>query len=314
MLNLNSLKSIEERTGAKIDPRRFRANLVISGLPAWEEFGLLGMRLKVGDAELEIMRPALRCPATSVDPDTGERDLTLPADLQEHFGHAFCAMYARVAKAGTVKTGDEVSLLGSSTMRVEEAFNERAPDYAQWPRIATITDYQIGGHETQLSLQSASPWPLPNAKPGQRIRFHLDGPGWTFEEINVVLSNQYQFKIEDSKVGDPLTKMLRHDLQSGQTLVISGPFGKGDDSAFAIHRMELKYGPPAIIDDLLTVRTVLQKLTGARSFLRQEVLRKEASGEEVMLCGADVEVAFINHGGGAKRFPDDLRAKLEGSS
>ncbi len=88
---------------------------------------------------------------------------------------------------------------------------------------------------------------------------------------------------------------------------------KGDDSAFAIHRMELKYGPPAVIDDLLTVRTILQKLTGARSFLRQEVLRKEPSGEEVMLCGADVEVAFINHGGGAKRFPDDLRAKLERS-
>ena len=73
-----------------------------------------------------------------------------------------------------------------------------------------------------------------------------------------------------------------------------------DDSAFAIHRMTLKFGPPAVIDDLLTVRTVLQKLTGARSFLRQEVLRTESNGEEVMLCGADVEVAFINHGGGAK--------------
>ena len=86
-----------------------------------------------------------------------------------------------------------------------------------------------------------------------------------------------------------------------------------DDSAFAIHRMALKYGPPARIDDLLTVRTVLQKLTGARSFLRQEVLRTEADGSETMLCGADVEVAFINHGGGAKRFPDDLREKLTGS-
>jgi acyl-CoA thioester hydrolase len=85
-----------------------------------------------------------------------------------------------------------------------------------------------------------------------------------------------------------------------------------DDSAFAIHRMSLKYGPPAKIDDLLTVRTVLQKLTGARSFLRQEVLRIEPDGRETMICGADVEVAFINHGGGAKRFPDDLRAKLEG--
>ena len=83
-----------------------------------------------------------------------------------------------------------------------------------------------------------------------------------------------------------------------------------DDSAFAIHRMTLKFGPPAVIDDLLTVRTTLQKLTGARSFLRQDVIRFDADGKEVMLCGADVEIAFINHGGGAKRFPDDLRAKL----
>ena len=87
-----------------------------------------------------------------------------------------------------------------------------------------------------------------------------------------------------------------------------------DDSAFAIHRMSLQFGPPAKIDDLLTVRTNLVKLTGARSYLRQEVLRKEDAGEEIMLCGADVEVAFINHGGGAKRFPDDLRAKLEGKA
>lgn len=83
-----------------------------------------------------------------------------------------------------------------------------------------------------------------------------------------------------------------------------------DDSAFAIHRMALKFGPPAKIDDLLIVRTILNKLTGARSFLRQEVLRLDENDNEIVLCGADVEVAFINHGGGAKRFPDDLRAKL----
>ena len=84
-----------------------------------------------------------------------------------------------------------------------------------------------------------------------------------------------------------------------------------DKSAFAIHRMQLQFGPPAKIDDLVIVRTTLKKLTGARSFLRQEVLRREADGSETMLCGADVEVAFIHHGGGAKRFPDDLREKLD---
>ncbi len=82
---------------------------------------------------------------------------------------------------------------------------------------------------------------------------------------------------------------------------------KNDDSAFAIHRMTMKFGPPAVIDDLLTVKTSLVKLTGARSFLRQEIWR-----DDTMIVGADVEIAFINHGGGAKRFPDDLRAKLEG--
>jgi len=86
-----------------------------------------------------------------------------------------------------------------------------------------------------------------------------------------------------------------------------------EDSAFAIHKMSLKFGPPAIIDDLLTVRTLLMKLGGARSFLRQDVVRVEEDGGETQLCGADVEVAFINHGGGAKRFSEDLRAKLEGN-
>ena len=86
-----------------------------------------------------------------------------------------------------------------------------------------------------------------------------------------------------------------------------------DGSAFAIHKIALKFGPPAVIDDLLTVRTILTKLGGARSFLRQDVLRIEPDGAQTQICGGDMEVAFINHGGGAKRFPDDLRAKLEGT-
>jgi len=83
-------------------------------------------------------------------------------------------------------------------------------------------------------------------------------------------------------------------------------------SAFAVHRMALKFGLPARIDDLLLVRTMRQKLTGVRSFLKQEILRKEDDGSLTQVCSADIEIAFINHGGGAKRFPDDLREKLGG--
>ncbi len=118
----------------------------------------------------------------------------------------------------------------------------------------------------------------------------------------VVYHSNYLKYMERSR-----TEWLRHLKVFHQDLA-------KEDSAFAIHRMSLKFGPPAIIDDLLTVRTILEKLGGARSFLRQDVLRVEEDGSETLLCGADVEVAFINHGGGAKRFPDDLRAKLEGSN
>ena len=116
----------------------------------------------------------------------------------------------------------------------------------------------------------------------------------------VVYHSNYLKYMERSR-----TEWLRH-LQVFHTDL------EKDDSAFAIHKINLKFGPPAKIDDLLLVRTKLQKLTGVRSFLRQEVLRVNDQGEEEMLCGADVEVAFINHGGGAKRFPDDLREKLGG--
>ena len=116
----------------------------------------------------------------------------------------------------------------------------------------------------------------------------------------VVYHSNYLKYMERSR-----TEWLRH-LQIYHTDL------EQEDSAFAIHRMSLQFGPPAKIDDLLIVRTKLNKLTGARSFLRQEVLRKDRDAGETMLCGADVEVAFINHGGGAKRFPDDLREKLGG--
>ncbi len=226
ILNLASVRAVEERTGRKIDPRRFRANLMIDGLEPWEEFGWGGMRIKVGEAGLDVGRPAMRCPATSVDPDTGERDMTLPADLNEHFGHAFCAMYASVSKGGKIGYGDPVEVVGPSGMSADGANNERAPDMAQWPRIAKITEYVVGSSATAMTIKSSGAWQLPEANSGQRIRFHLDAPGWTFSEIRSTGDHEYSFRLEDSPTDDPVTNMMRNGLKKGQKLVISGPYGR----------------------------------------------------------------------------------------
>ena len=43
-----------------------------------------------------------------MDPDTGIRDLSVPATLMRSFGHADCGVYGEVVKAGEIAVGDQV--------------------------------------------------------------------------------------------------------------------------------------------------------------------------------------------------------------
>jgi hypothetical protein len=49
-----------------------------------------------------------RCAATSVNPETAERDVTVPKALKQHFGHVDMGVYAEVVRAGRVAVGDGV--------------------------------------------------------------------------------------------------------------------------------------------------------------------------------------------------------------
>jgi uncharacterized protein YcbX len=110
IINLASLAEVESAVGVPIDPLRFRANLYLSGWPAWHEFDLLGGEIAVGPAaRLRIVKRIVRCAATNVDPMTGMRDLAIPDTLMRNFGHADCGVYGEVVAAGEVAVGDAVS-------------------------------------------------------------------------------------------------------------------------------------------------------------------------------------------------------------
>ncbi|UCH75913.1 MAG: MOSC domain-containing protein [Rhodospirillales bacterium] len=108
ILNLASVKDIERVARAPVDPRRFRANLHLDGLPAWAELSWPGKRVRIGDVEMEIVEKINRCAAIEVDPDSAERNLHLLRILQEGFDHTACGVYARVASGGTLRVGDAV--------------------------------------------------------------------------------------------------------------------------------------------------------------------------------------------------------------
>lgn len=112
LLNLASVAELERRVGAPVDPLRFRANLAIEGLPAWEEFAWIGRRVRIGaDAVLRVTKRIVRCAATEVDPATGIRDMDIVRTLQRSFDHADCGIYAELVSPGIVRPGDPIVVL-----------------------------------------------------------------------------------------------------------------------------------------------------------------------------------------------------------
>jgi uncharacterized protein YcbX len=106
LLNLASVARIAKAQGAPIDPLRFRANIYLEGLGAWEESKLVGQTLRLGGARLEILKMTDRCAATGVEPGSGRRDMDLLRTLRETFGHVDCGVYARVLESGRIAIGD----------------------------------------------------------------------------------------------------------------------------------------------------------------------------------------------------------------
>jgi uncharacterized protein len=112
IINLASVAAIEGIVAAPVDPLRFRANLYVSGWPAWHEFDLLGHEIAIGDsARLKVVKRIVRCAATNVDPVTGIRDREIPVALMQNLGHGDCGIYAEVVKAGEIAVGDALATL-----------------------------------------------------------------------------------------------------------------------------------------------------------------------------------------------------------
>jgi uncharacterized protein YcbX len=92
------------------DARRLRPNIVVAGVEGLDEFGWAGSELHVGDAVIRLDSRRSRCPMTTVDPDTLERDVEVLKDINHRFD-GMLALNAAVSRPGTVSVGDPVRLV-----------------------------------------------------------------------------------------------------------------------------------------------------------------------------------------------------------
>jgi hypothetical protein len=110
LINLASIRELEDEIGARIDPIRFRANVYFDGPPAWQEQNWMERHITVGGARLRVVSPITRCAATEVNPDTATRDLEIVKTLMRRWGHNIMGIYAEVVDGGDLAIGDPIRM------------------------------------------------------------------------------------------------------------------------------------------------------------------------------------------------------------
>jgi uncharacterized protein YcbX len=115
-----SLDRLGQQLGVgPVDARRFRMLIELSGEIAHEEDTWTGKRIELGETILAVTAPIPRCPMTTHDPNTGERDLDTLRAIKEYRGLAgesgkdlMFGVWAEVERPGRVRLGDKVTVLG----------------------------------------------------------------------------------------------------------------------------------------------------------------------------------------------------------
>jgi MOSC domain-containing protein len=114
-ITLHSRESLAAVATAAADPAldelRFRSNIVIEGVNAWQENEWVGGRIRVGKLLFDVVRHKTRCLATHANPRTGERDLALMTTLVSAFGQilpTFAVAIMTSGPGGDIHVGDVV--------------------------------------------------------------------------------------------------------------------------------------------------------------------------------------------------------------
>jgi MOSC domain-containing protein len=90
------------------DVRRLRPNILIGGVEGMDENDWPGGTLHIRAAIIGIDSRRSRCPMTTVDPDTLERDPEVLRDIGRRFGGRL-ALNASIVRGGVLRVGDEVT-------------------------------------------------------------------------------------------------------------------------------------------------------------------------------------------------------------
>lgn len=219
IINQASVEWLEYVSAMTLSGLRFRGNIYVSGLEPWEEFSLIGRTVRIGKARLKLLRPAMRCAATSADPWSGDTSIDVPGMMRHYLGHVFCGIYAKVLEAGDIFEDDRLRPVDDEPFNPASQAPAPTPDPLLWPRAAIVER----GSDGALSLRPQDgAWPFLPANAGARVTVHpgLDHMGEPVRAALCATASAERLPI----TGDGLDGLF-----DGARVIVSGPvpLGKG---------------------------------------------------------------------------------------
>tara|TARA_B110000444_G_C18672056_1_gene515666 strand:- start:72 stop:836 length:765 start_codon:yes stop_codon:yes gene_type:complete len=109
LINLNSIKDFAEKINKEIEFKRFRGNIYIKDLKAFEERNWINKVITINNTKFKVLKNIPRCSATNLKINSNETDINLPNMLKKTYGHIDMGIYLAPLKNGQVKVGDSVN-------------------------------------------------------------------------------------------------------------------------------------------------------------------------------------------------------------
>lgn len=111
IITTSGLRMLSEELGETVDPRRFRANILIDtdsiGVPEQE---WVNRTIKVGNSvKLRVVSPLQRCVMVNNQQENLKQDARILRNLAKNH-HAIFGVWAKVERNGEVKLGDEIGI------------------------------------------------------------------------------------------------------------------------------------------------------------------------------------------------------------
>ena len=110
LINIKSIEDFKNKTNQEFETQRFRGNIYVDGIEAWEERNWIGKIIKINNISFKVEKNIPRCVAINLKPKTDDSSLNLLQSLKKTFNHFDMGIYLTALDNGKINTGDIISI------------------------------------------------------------------------------------------------------------------------------------------------------------------------------------------------------------